>query len=114
MPYLDNATSPGADGPLILTRTDIFLLQIEILKTSDYSIALKISHFKLKRAKMAENGGKCHIWTKPHRQIPFLRNTTSSEVDYNSSYCTSRHTFLFLIHLLSNLAFGFHLFITIN
>ena len=44
VPYLDNATSWGADWPLILARIEMYLLKIEIFKTPDFNIAIKISH----------------------------------------------------------------------
>ena len=51
-------TTSEADWHLILTRIGTFLLQIEILKTLDFNITLKISHFWLKMARMAENERK--------------------------------------------------------
>ena len=38
MPYLDNGTTPDADGPLNLARAEAFLLTIEKRNNLDFSI----------------------------------------------------------------------------
>ena len=44
MPYLDNGTTLDADGLLILTRVETFLMKIEKGNSLDFRIAFKISH----------------------------------------------------------------------
>ena len=64
MPYLDNGTALDADGPLILTRVETFLMKTEKGNTLDFRIVFKFSQ---KLAEMGESGGKCHILTMAQR-----------------------------------------------
>ena len=67
---VENSRSEKVGKPLISTRIAIFLLQFEILNTSDFDISFRSSHFSSKLCKMAENGWK---W----RKIAYLGNGTS-------------------------------------
>ena len=59
--YLRNRRSYEDDIPLILTGMSIFLLQFEILNTTDFNIIPKTANFSWKQAKMAETDIKSRI-----------------------------------------------------
>ena len=84
--YLAEYTSPETDWLLIVTRIEIFLLQIEILKISDFSISLISAIFSWKLAEMAKKGNAisqpCLIqrcWLTPH----FTQNRHISIAHWN-------------------------------